>query len=416
MAERTVDHLIVGGGVAGYRCAQTLREAGAGGSIVLVSRDPDPPYDRTLCSKGYLQGSASREDALLAGAGWWGENDVELLTRTSAMSLDPAERQVKLSNKETLGYRTLLLATGANIRRLRLDGADLAGIHYLRALGNADAIRDDVAEAERVVLVGGSYIATEVAASLTTLGKRCTLVMQEDVTLERGFGAQAGRFFQDVLERHGVEVRAADEVERFEGADGRITGVVTKRGERVAADAVVVGAGVVPDVMLAKRAGLDIGELGGVRTDAALRTSAPDVFAAGDSCEYESVVHGGERLRIEHWDVAEQQGRTAALAMLGQTDAHDVVPYFFSDLADWASLEYVGPARGWDEEIVRGSLADGRFTIFYLDGGRLAAALSVGRGDDLEAARELIAGRGDVGAMRDALADEDSDLGALAGS
>ena len=140
------------------------------------------------------------------------------------------------------------------------------------------------------------------------------------------------------------------------------------------------------------------------------------MFAAGDSCEYESVVHGGEWLRIEHWDVAEQHGRTAALAMLGQTEAHDVVPYFFSDLADWASLEYVGPARAWDEEIVRGSLDDGRFTIFYLDGGRLAAALSVGRGDDLEAARELIAGRGDVGGMRGALADENSDLGALAGS
>jgi 3-phenylpropionate/trans-cinnamate dioxygenase ferredoxin reductase subunit len=414
MAERTIDHLIVGGGVAGYRCAHTLRQAGADGSIVLVSRDPDPPYDRTLCSKGYLQGTSSREDALLARRDWWGDNDVELLTRTSAMSLDLDAQEVKLSNKEVVRYRQLLLATGANIRRLRLDGSDLEGIHYLRALGNADAIREDVADAERVVLVGGSYIATEVAASLTTLGKRCTLVMQEGVALERGIGERAGRYFQGVLEDHGVEVRGSDEVERFEGSDGRITGVVTRSGERIAAEAVVIGAGVIPDVMLAKRAGVELGESGGVRTDAALRTSAPGVFAAGDSCEYESVVHGGERIRIEHWDVAEQQGRTAALAMLGQTEAHDVVPYFFSDLADWASLEYVGPARRWDEEVVRGALEDGSFTIFYLDGGRLAAALSVGRSDDLGPARELIASRADVSAQRDALADPDADLAAVA--
>jgi 3-phenylpropionate/trans-cinnamate dioxygenase ferredoxin reductase component len=416
MAERTIDHLIVGGGVAGYRCAHTLREAGADGSIVVVSRDPDPPYDRTLCSKGYLQGTSSREDALLAGGDWWGEHDVELLTRTSAMSLDPGERKVKLSTKEVVRYGQLLLATGANIRRLRLDGSDLEGIHYLRALGNADAIRDDVTDAEHVVLVGGSYIATEVAASLTMLGKRCTLVMQEGVTLERGIGERAGRFFQDVLSDHGIKVYGSDEVERFEGSDGRVTGVVTKGGEQLEADAVVIGAGVIPDVMLAKRAGLELGEHGGVRTDAALRASAPGVFAAGDACEYESVVHGGERLRIEHWDVAEQHGRTAALAMLGETEAHDVVPYFFSDLSDWASLEYVGPARRWDEEIVRGSLEDGSFTIFYLDGGRLAAALSVGRSDDLEAARTLIAGRGDISAHKEALADPDADLASVAGT
>jgi 3-phenylpropionate/trans-cinnamate dioxygenase ferredoxin reductase subunit len=414
MAERTIDHLIVGGGVAGYRCAHTLREAGADGSIVVVSRDPDPPYDRTLCSKGYLQGTSSREDALLASADWWGEHDVELLTRTSAMSLDPGEQEVKLSTKEVVRYGQLLLATGANIRRLRLDGSDLEGIHYLRALGNADAIRDDVADAEHVVLVGGSYIATEVAASLTMLGKRCTLIMQEGVTLERGFGERAGGFFQGVLEDHGITVHGSDEVERFEGSDGRVTGVVTKGGDRIAAEAVVIGAGVIPDVMLAKRAGLEIGERGGVRTDAALRTSAPGVFAAGDSCEYESVVHGGELLRIEHWDVAEQHGRTAALAMLGESEAHDVVPYFFSDLSDWASLEYVGPARRWDEEIVRGSLEDGSFTTFYLDGGRLAAALSVGRSDDLEAARTLIAGRGDVSGEKEALADPDADLASVA--
>jgi len=386
---REVDFVIVGGGDAGFAAARTLREEGAQGSIVVVSRDPDPPYDRTAVSKGYLGGEKSRAEVLLGGENWFEANDVELLARTSAMKLDPEAHTVTLSNKEELRYGKLLLATGANVRRLRIDGCDLDGIHYLRALGNADAIREDTAEGSRVVLVGGSYIATEVAATLTTLGRRCTIVMQEQVTLERTFGKTAGAFFQKVLTDHGVVVHGGEDVERFEG-EGRVQAVVTKSGLRVECDAVVVGVGVMPDVMLAKRAGLEIGERGGVLTDARLRTSAPDVYAAGDIAEYDSVIHG-RRVRIEHWDVAENQGRTAALNMLGRDQPHDVIPYFFSDLADWTWMEYVGPAYGWTEEIVRGSVEDGEFTIFYLDGDRLAAALTVGRSDDLERARELIA-------------------------
>jgi 3-phenylpropionate/trans-cinnamate dioxygenase ferredoxin reductase subunit len=414
MADRTIDHLIVGGGVAGFSCAKTLREAGADGTIALVTRDPDAPYDRTAVSKGYLQGATAREATLLAPPEWWEENGVELLVRTSALALDPEARTVKLSNKTTVEYGHLLLATGANIRRLRVDGSDLEGIHYVRALGNADAIRRDVEGVENVVLVGGSYIATEVAASLTSLGTRCALVMQEGVTLERAVGEEAGRFFQKVLEDHGVEVHGDDEVERFEGEDGRVTTVVTKSGKRLPANAVVVGAGVMPDVMLAQRAGLEIGPRGGVVTDASLRTSAPGVFAAGDMAEYESVVHGGDRVRIEHWDVAEQQGATAAHAMLGGDRVHDVVPYFFSDLADWSSMEYVGAAREWDEEIVRGSIAEASFTVWYLHGGRVVGALSVGRGDDLDAARELILAGAPVDeAGRAALADPAASLEAL---
>jgi 3-phenylpropionate/trans-cinnamate dioxygenase ferredoxin reductase subunit len=381
---REVDFVIVGGGDAGFAAARTLREEGAQGSIVVVSRDPDPPYDRTAVSKGYLGGEKSRAEVLLGGENWFEANDVELLARTSAMKLDPEAHTVTLSNKEELRYGKLLLATGANVRRLRIDGCDLDGIHYLRALGNADAIREDTAEGSRVVLVGGSYIATEVAATLTTLGRRCTIVMQEQVTLERTFGKTAGAFFQKVLTDHGVVVHGGEDVERFEG-EGRVQAVVTKSGLRVECDAVVVGVGVMPDVMLAKRAGLEIGERGGVLTDARLRTSAPDVYAAGDIAEYDSVIHG-RRVRIEHWDVAENQGRTAALNMLGRDQPHDVIPYFFSDLADWTWMEYVGPAYGWTEEIVRGSVEDGEFTIFYLDGDRLAAALTVGRSDDLDRA------------------------------
>ena len=392
MSERAVDFLIVGGGDAGFSAARTLRDEGAKGSITIVSRDPDPPYDRTAVSKGYLGGDKDRAETLLGGDDFYTENDVELLTRTSAMKLDPAAHTVSLANKDVLKYGKLLLATGANVRRLRIDGSDLDGIHYLRALGNADSIRSDTENAEHVVLVGGSYIATEVAATLTSLGRKCTLVMQEEVALERTFGKTAGGYFQKVLTDHGVEVHGGEDVERFEG-EGRVAAVVTKNGNRYPADAVIVGVGVAPDVMLAQRAGLEIGERGGVKTDATLATSAPDIYAAGDIAEYESVVHGGAHVRIEHWDVAEQQGKTAALAMLGRGKPHDTVPYFFSDLSDWTWMEYVGPAYGWSEEIVRGSVDEGKFTIYYLDGDRLAAALSVDRSDDLEQARELIASR-----------------------
>jgi 3-phenylpropionate/trans-cinnamate dioxygenase ferredoxin reductase subunit len=314
-----------------------------------------------------------------------------LLTRTTAMKLDPAAHTVTLSNKDVIRYGKLLLATGSHVRRLHFDGSNLDGIHYLRALHNADSIRKDADGSENVVLVGGSYIATEVAATLTALGNKCTIVMQEDVTHERTFGKTAGGFFQKVLEEHGVEIHGGEDVEHFEG-DGRVSAVVTKSGLRLPAETVIVGAGVSPDVTLAQRAGLTIGERGGVSTNERLQTSDPDIFAAGDIAEYESVVHGG-RIRIEHWDVAENQGKAAALSMMGRGEPYDTIPYFFSDLSDWTWMEYVGPAFGWSEEIVRGSIDEGEFTVWYLDGDRLAAALTVGRSDDLERARELIKSR-----------------------
>jgi 3-phenylpropionate/trans-cinnamate dioxygenase ferredoxin reductase component len=409
MADRHVNHLLIGGGLAAGNCARWLRESGAEGSIVLVGREPDPPYDRPPCSKEYLQGQASRADALFRSPDWYEEQQIELLTRTSAMKLDVSERIVKLSNRTELSFDQALLATGANVRRLNVPGCELEGINYLRTLGNSDAIREDAA-GKRVVLIGGSYIASEVAASLTVLGSSCTLVMLEPIALSRGFGEQAGRFFQDRLEEHGITFHGDDELERFEGADGRVTRVITKAGLELDADSVVIGVGAAPDVMLARGAGLELGETGGVRLDSRLQTNVPGVFAAGDIAEYESVVHGGRSIRVEHWDVALSQGKTVALNMLGANVPHDVVPYFFSDLADWASLESVGPARAWDREVVRGSFDEGEFSIWYLDEGRLAAALSVGRSDDLEAARRLIASGADLGARADQLGDLSTDL------
>ena len=295
------------------------------------------------------------------------------------------------------------------MRRLNVPGCDLEHIYYLRTLGNSDSIREGVAEAEEVVLIGGSYIGCEVAASLTMLGKNCTIVMQEQATLERGFGARAGRFFQQLLESHGVRVHGDDELERFEG-NGRVAKVVTRRGVELAADAVVIGAGVTPDVQLAERAGLQMGERGGVRCSARLETSVSGVYAGGDICEYDSVVHRGAPVRIEHWDVAFNHGKTAALNMLGKDMPHAEVPYFFSVLGDWGELEYVGPAYAWDEEIVRGSLDDGRFTLWYLEQGAVKGGLTFGRSDDLDHARRLIMDGVSLGEQRAALGDLDADL------
>src|ERR1700735_1388438 len=191
MAERNVDFLLVGGGIASGNCARWLRRSGADGSIVLVGREPHLPYDRPPLSKGYLRGSETVDDALMQEASWYEEQQIEALTKVSAMKLDLDARTVKLSNREELGFGQLLLATGSNVRRLNVDGDQFDGIHYLRTFANADAIRADAA-GKRVVLIGGSYIASEVAASLTELGSRCTIVMMEPLPLSRTFGDQAG--------------------------------------------------------------------------------------------------------------------------------------------------------------------------------------------------------------------------------
>ncbi len=413
MSAREVDYLLIGGGLASANCARWLREEGADGEVLLVGRELEPPYNRPECSKGYLRGEETREEPSFRPAQWWKDQRVESLTGTTVTALDPGSRTAKLSNKEEVRYGQALLATGANVRHLPVEGSELENIFYLRTLGNADAIREGVEAAEEVVLIGGSYIGCEVAASLTMLGKRCSIVMQEQVTLERGFGAQAGRFFQDLLEQHGVVVHPGEELARF-GGSGGVASVYTGSGLELPAQAVVIGAGVAPDLGLARRAGLEIGELGGVACDSRLASSAPGVFAAGDICEYESVVHGGRRIRIEHWDVAFNQGKTAALNMLGRDVPHDVVPYFYSVLGDWGELEYVGPATRWDEEIVRGSTAEGKFTTWYLSGGRVVAALTVGRSDDLDHARGLLTAgvELDEDAKR-TLADPDADLSSV---
>ena len=406
MADRKADFLLIGGGMASAHCAAELRRRGAEGSILLVGREPEPPYERPPLTKEYLRGEGTREDAYVNPLSWYEENEVELLSGRNAMSLDLAARTAKLQGGEEVAFGKALLGTGAMVNILRVEGAENEGIHYLRAFGNSDAIRADAEAAEHVVLIGGSYIGAEVAASLTARGVRCTIVMMEEVALSRTFGEDAGRWFQGLLESKGVTLHGGEELEAFEG-DGRVQAVVTKSGLSVECDAVVVGAGVRADAMLAQRAGLEVGD--GIVCDAKLQTSAAGIYAAGDCCSYDSVVHG-RRLRVEHWDVAMQQGMHAARNMLGEDRDYDVVPYFFSDLADWASLEYVGPAQEWDEEVWRGDRDAGEFSVWYLKDGRVAGALSVGRPEDLAEARRMLADRVDVSAATARIADPGSDL------
>ena len=407
MSDRRVDYLLIGGGMASAHCATEMRKRDGDASILVVGREPDPPYERPPLSKEYMRGESKREDAFVNGAEWYEENGVELLTGASVMSLDVGKRTAKLQTKEEVEFSKALIATGARVNILHhLEGSRLEGIHYLRVLGNSDAIRQEAQEAEHVVLIGGSYIASEVAASLTATGTRCTMVMLEDVALSRAFGEEVGRYFHEILQSHGIELVTGDELEAFLG-DGRVRAIRTKSGREIEGDVVVVGAGVHPDTMLAERAGLKVDN--GIVCDSKLETSVEGIFAAGDVCSYDSVVHG-RRLRVEHWDVALQQGQHVAGGLLGEPEPYRVVPYFFSDLADWTSLEYVGPAERWDEIVWRGDRDAGEFSAWYLDGGKVAAALSVGRSEDLAHARRLLESGADVSEEKGVLADADSDL------
>lgn len=397
--------------MASAHCAAELRRRGADGDILLVGREPEPPYERPPLSKEYLRGEQGREDAYVNPVSWYEENGVELRSGTNVMSLDTESRTAKLQGGDEVGFEKALIATGANVNILRVEGAGQEGIHYLRAFGNSDGIRKAAEGAERVVLIGGSYIGCEVAASLTAKGVQCAIVMMEEVALSRTFGEEPGRWFHELLASKGVEIHGGETLQAFEG-DGDVKGVVTESGKVVEGDVVVIGAGVNPDVMLAERAGLEVEN--GIVCDETLRSSVEGIFAAGDVCSYESRVHG-RRLRIEHWDVAMQQGMHAARSMLGEGQPYEVVPYFFSDLADWAGLEYVGPASDWDEVIWRGDRDAGEFTVFYLKDGRVAGALTVERSEELAHARTLLAEGVDVGGeeAKALLGDPDSDLAQL---
>jgi len=413
MAERVVDVLIIGAGVAGAACAKELRDSGFTGSIELLGRELDAPYERPPGTKDYLAGKSAREDSAYLPADWYERNDVQLRLRTSVMKLDTAAKTAAIQGGDVLTWGSCVVATGANVRRLQIEGTDLEGLHYIRALRNADTIRRELDQVERAATIGGSYIGCEVAATLTDLGKQVTVVMMEAQPMQRGFGEQVGAFLRGVLESHGVTVLGDQDVDRLEGDDERVEKLICKDGTTVDAQLVVLGVGAVADVMVAKNAGLELGPKGGVLTDEPLRTSAPDVYAIGDCSEFLSPLYDAH-LRIEHHEVAIAQGKAVAKEILGVGAPFDFVPYFWSDLSDWLSLEYVGhtPA-GWDQEIIRGSIDDAKFSVWYIKDDRLVAVLSIGRGEDLDDARRLISAGGKLAGDHEQLADLASELSSL---
>jgi 3-phenylpropionate/trans-cinnamate dioxygenase ferredoxin reductase component len=395
--------VIVGGGLAGAKAAETLREEGFDGRLVLVGAELHRPYERPPLSKGVLQGREPVDVAFVHQEGYYGEHDIELRTGAIAEALDLDERTVVLAGGERLAYDALLLAPGAEPRRLRdVPGTELDGVLVLRTIDDCEALRAAIEGAGRLLVVGAGWIGTEVAASARTLGTEVTLVDPLALPLERVLGTRMGEVFRDLHADHGVDLRLGRGLEALEGA-GRVERARLADGSTVEADAVVVGIGVEPRTALAEGV-LDVAD--GVLVDERLRASAPGVFAAGDVARAHHPFFG-EALRVEHWANALHQGPVAARGMLGRDVAYDRLPYFFSDQYD-LGMEYVGHPVGAEELVVRGDLAAREFVAFWTAGGRVLAGMNVNVWDVVDPIQDLIRSRAAVDPER--LADPDVPL------
>jgi 3-phenylpropionate/trans-cinnamate dioxygenase ferredoxin reductase component len=371
--------VILGGGLAGGNAAVTLREEGFGGRVVLISREPGVPFGRPPLSKTYLRSEEELDGWYVAPPRWYEEHDIERLSECSAVRVDAGGHTVALDTGRELEYQKLLIATGGRNRRLLVPRAELAGIHYLRTVAECDAIKRQAVANRRAVVVGMGFIGCEVAASLTQLGVHVTAIFPDRVPLERVLGGEVGAAIAAIHRANGVELRSEDQLAAFEGAE-HVEAAVTASGERVACDFVVAGVGIEPESPAF--AGSSVDQSNGLLVDEQCRAGAPDVFAAGDVANHLHPVFG--RVRVEHYNNAEKQGRFAARSMLGADDPYDYIHSFWSDQYEH-SLEYVGHATKWDEFVVRGSLEERRLVGFYLLEGQLKAAVGVDRGGDPEA-------------------------------
>ncbi|MEW9528396.1 NAD(P)/FAD-dependent oxidoreductase [Microbispora sp. NPDC049125] len=372
--------VIVGAGLTGAKAAEGLREAGFTGRVVLIGEEAEPPYERPPLSKGYLLGNQPRDKAYVHEPAWYAEHDIELLLGVRATGLDPAGHTLTLDRHEPLRYDKLLLATGSRVRRLDVPGGELDGVRYLRTLPDADALIERLPHAGRVVVVGAGWIGLETAAAARSRGCEVTVVELDSAPLRRVLGDDMAAVFAGLHEAHGVEFRFGAGVREFRGDGGRLTSVALTDGTELPADLAIVGVGITPATELAEAAGLAVDD--GVAVDAALRTSDPDIFAAGDVA---AVAHPllGRRVRVEHWSNALNGGTAAARSMLGEPVVYDRIPYFFTDQYD-LGMEYSGwvPADGYDEVVRRGdaSVAEGKapeFVAFWVSEGRVLAGMNV---------------------------------------
>ena len=399
-------HVIVGGGLAGAKAAETLREEGFDGRVLIVGAEPERPYERPPLSKDYLRGEAGREKVYVHDDSFYAEHDIELLLDRTATRLDPASRELELERGERLRYDRLLLATGAEPRRLHIPGGDLDGVLYLRTVRDSDALRERLDRGGRVVVVGGGWIGAEVAASARERGVGVTLVDPLGAPLERVLGAEVGAVYRELHEEHGVWVRTGSGVAAFEG-HGHVERVRTDDGEAIDCDFAVVGVGVEPRTALAEGAGIALDD--GILVDERLETNAPGVFAAGDVANAWHPLYR-THVRVEHWANALNQGPAAARNMLGRAEPYERLPYFFSDQYD-AGMEYAGHPHDSDRVVFRGDPASREFVAFWMSGSQVVGGMHMNVWDSIEAIKQLIVGGVAVDLER--LADPGESLEAL---
>jgi 3-phenylpropionate/trans-cinnamate dioxygenase ferredoxin reductase subunit len=395
--------IIVGASLAGAKAAQTLREEGFEGRVVLLGDEPVRPYERPPLSKEYLQGKAGLDKVFVHDESYYAAHDIDLRVSTHVQSLDVTAREVVLSSGEHLAHDAVLLTTGAAPRRLSVPGSDLDGLHTLRTVADSDRLQAAIRGAGRVVVIGGGWIGCEVAASARELGADVAVIESGPLPLERVLGPELGAFYRDVHAEHGVEWHFGSGVEELRGSE-RVEEVRLADGSTVAGDLFVVGVGVIPRIELAEGAGLSIEN--GVVTDEFLQTSAPGVFAAGDVADAWHPLFQ-TRIRLEHWSSALNQGPVAARNMLGGRVAYERIPYFFSDQYD-VGMEYSGFAPTWDRVVFRGDPATRAFIAFWLKDGRLAAGMNVNTWDVNDAIAAIVASQKPVDADR--LRDPDVEL------
>lgn len=407
MSPKDQTFVIVGASLAGAKAAETLREEGFDGRLVLIGAEPERPYERPPLTKDYLRSESPREKAYVHPEAFYGEHDIELISGTAVTELDPGRSQVTLEGGRELGYDRVLLATGAEPRRLSIPGADLDGIHYLRTLADCDALRKGLEAKGKVAVIGAGWIGAEFAASARQCGAEVTVIDPASVPLERVLGGEIGAFYRDVHREQGVELLLDTGVEAFEG-DGSVQRVKISDGRTIECDFAVVGIGVVPRAELAERAGLKTDN--GIVVDQRLATSAPDVYAAGDVASAWHPFYD-RYVRVEHWSNALNQGPAAARAMLGRDVAYDRIPYFFSDQYE-IGMEYSGFATEWDEVVFRGDPAGREFIAFWLRDQRVVAGMNLNVWDVNEHLQALIRSRRAVEAA--ILADPDTPLDSLA--
>jgi 3-phenylpropionate/trans-cinnamate dioxygenase ferredoxin reductase component len=399
--------VIVGGGMAGAKAAEALREQGFDGRVVVLAEEHVRPYERPPLSKEYLRGEAEEGALYVHDAGFYDDHRIELRTGARVTELALRASEVALDGGERIRFDRLLLATGSAPRRLPLAGMDLDGVHLLRTVGDSDRLREALAGAGRLVVIGAGWIGAEVAASARQKGVEVAMVAPEAVPLERVLGPELGAFYRDVHAAHGVDLVLGTGVEAIEG-DGRVTGVRTSGGRLLEADLVVVGVGAAPRVELAEAAGLRAED--GVICDDRLRTGAPNVFAAGDVARARHPLFGTS-VRVEHWANALEQGPAAAGNMLGRDVAYDRVPYFFSDQYD-VGMEYAGFATGSERVVMRGDPAGREFIAFWLQGARVVAGMNVNVWDVSDDIQALVRSGAEVD--EDALRDPGRPLAELA--